>query len=81
MSRHPGTEHLLKYFNFDHLPEGRPREISSVICHLAHWLAGDPGTDYKPAGLPDSPELTAGLRKLLEAKDCFVRAALDTKEE
>ena len=25
--------------------------------------------------LPDSPELTAGLRKLLEAKDCMVRAA------
>jgi len=27
--------------------------------------------------LPDGPELTSGLRKLLEAKDCFVRAALD----
>lgn len=25
----------------------------------------------------DGPELTAGLRKLLEAKDCFVRARLD----
>jgi len=24
----------------------------------------------------EGPELTAGLRKLLEAKDCFVRAAL-----
>jgi hypothetical protein len=24
--------------------------------------------------LPDGTELTAGLRKLLEAKDCFVRA-------
>lgn len=24
--------------------------------------------------LDDSPELVAGLRKLLEAKDCFVRA-------
>jgi hypothetical protein len=23
--------------------------------------------------LPDGPELIAGLRKLLEAKDCFVR--------
>jgi hypothetical protein len=28
------------------------------------------------AGKLDGPELTAGLRKLLEAKDCFVRAAL-----
>jgi len=27
--------------------------------------------------LPDGPELSAGLRHLLEAKDCFVRAALD----
>jgi hypothetical protein len=27
--------------------------------------------------IEDSPELTAGLRKLLEAKDCFVRASLD----
>jgi hypothetical protein len=31
--------------------------------------------------LPDGPELTVGLRKLLEAKDCFVRAALDRLEE
>lgn len=30
----------------------------------------------------DGPELTAGLRKLLEAKDCFVRQALvDSKEK
>ena len=26
--------------------------------------------------LDDGPELTAGLRKLLEAKDCFVRQSL-----
>lgn len=25
--------------------------------------------------LPDDPELIAGLRKLLEARDCFARAA------
>lgn len=31
--------------------------------------------------LPDGPELTAGLRKLLEAKDCFVRAAVDAHRE
>jgi hypothetical protein len=31
--------------------------------------------------LKDGPELTAGLRKLLEAKDCFVRQALvDSRE-
>jgi hypothetical protein len=27
----------------------------------------------------DGPELSAGLRKLLEAKDCFVRQSLDDK--
>ncbi len=26
--------------------------------------------------LPDDPEPTTGLRKLLEAKDCFVRATV-----
>jgi len=31
--------------------------------------------------LPDGPELSAGLRKLLESKDCFVRAALDLPAE
>ena len=33
--------------------------------------------------LPDGPEKSAGLRKLLEAKDCFVRSAIelpDTEE-
>lgn len=30
--------------------------------------------------LPDGPEKSAGMRKLLEAKDCFVRTALDMPE-
>lgn len=65
-ARHPSTRHLLRYFSFDHLPsELKP---TSQRCHdLAHAMAQE---------LPDGPELTAGLRKLLEAKDCFVRAAL-----
>lgn len=29
---------------------------------------------------PDSPEKEAGLRKLLEARDCFLRAALSAKD-
>lgn len=29
------------------------------------------------AMLPDGAEKTAGLRKLLEAKDCFVRALVE----
>ncbi len=30
--------------------------------------------------LPDGPEKSAGMRKLLEAKDCFVRCAIDLPE-
>lgn len=65
--RHPATTGLLKWFDYQHLPPNL-KQISS----LCHGLAYDI-TD----SLPDSPELTAGLRKLLEAKDCFVRAAVD----
>ena len=65
--RHPGTQHLAKYFDYDHLPP-HLRGISERCAGLAAQMIG---------GLPDGPELTAGLRKLLEAKDCFVRAKLD----
>ncbi|MFF7949150.1 hypothetical protein [Streptomyces griseorubiginosus] len=65
--RHPGTTHLLRYFEYAHLPE-HLQAVSKPCSDLAHQLAD---------ALPDGPELTAGLRKLLEAKDCFVRAALD----
>lgn len=66
--RHPGTTHLLRYFEYAHLPE-RLQAVSKPCGDLASEMV---------AALPDGPELTAGLRKLLEAKDCFVRAALDT---
>lgn len=66
--RYPGTRHLAQFFDFEHLPPGsKMREVSSECYRLAGAMIHD---------LPDGPELTAGLRKLLEAKDCFVRAAL-----
>lgn len=65
---HPSTAHLLRYFKFGHLPE-RLKAVSAPFADLANQLAD---------GLPDGPEKTVGLRKLLEAKDCAVRAALDT---
>jgi hypothetical protein len=65
--RHPGTTPLLRYFEYDHLPE-RLQWYSIPFHGLAHEVV-----DH----LPDGPELTAGLRKLLEAKDCIVRAAVD----
>lgn len=57
----------LKQFNYGHLPENL-QPVSKQMHELAHWM------DVR---LPDSPEKDVGLRKLLEAKDCFVRAALD----
>lgn len=62
---HPNTAELLGYFKWEHLPP-KLQEISRPIGELAHAMAEK----------LDGPELTAGLRKLLEAKDCLVRAAL-----
>lgn len=62
--RHPGTRHLAKLFEFEHLPE-HLREISQPCAELAQQMIDS---------LPDGAELSAGLRKLREAKDCFVSA-------
>lgn len=67
MTRHPSTTHLLRYFEYGHLPE-RLQGFSAPFSEMANEIV-----DH----LPDGPELTAGLRKLLEAKDCIVRAAVD----
>lgn len=64
--RHPATQQIARWFDFAHLPE--PLQEVSRRCE---WLAA-----LMIEELPDGPELTTGLRKLLEAKDCFVRAAL-----
>ena len=56
----------IKYFAYAHLPE-KLQEVSKPIGDLA---------DKLEATIPDGPEKDAGMRKLLEAKDCFVRAAL-----
>ncbi|MEU8855756.1 hypothetical protein AB0C48_13875 [Streptomyces sp. NPDC048556] len=69
--RHPGTTHLLRYFEYGHLTE-HLQAVSKPCSDLAHELV---------EALPDGPELSAGLRKLLEAKDCFVRAAVDAARE
>lgn len=62
---------ILRYFAYDHLPQ-LLRDVSEPFHHLAHLLVD---------ALPSSPELSAGLRKLLEAKDCAVRAALPPEED
>jgi hypothetical protein len=58
---------ILKYFAYEHLPT-HLRSVSAPVGDLAKLMN---------ELLPDGPEKSAGMRKLLEAKDCFVRAALD----
>lgn len=62
---HPAVAHVLQYFAYEHLP-AHLQEVSRPFADLAHQVAG----------LSASPEVTVALRKLLEAKDAAVRAAL-----
>lgn len=73
MARHPGVTGLLRWLKTNpNLPEGAPKSVAE-ICEDTSMLIVN--------AIPvDSPELTEGLRKLLEAKDCFVRAAIIAKE-
>ncbi len=61
----------IKYFAFAHLPQ-HLHPVSGTICDIAHKME---------ALLLDGPEKSAGMRKLLEAKDCFVRAALEKPKD
>ena len=56
----------MKYFDYEHLPE-KLQDVSKPIGDIARQMNEI---------LPNCPEKSAGLRKLLEAKDCLVRAAL-----
>lgn len=59
-------EFLLQFFEYEHLPD-KLKSVSRPFCKLAEEIVKD---------LPRNPERTVALRKLLEAKDCAVRAAL-----
>lgn len=59
-------EPLLQFFEYAHL-RGDLQDVSKPFCELADRIV---------ATLPRNPERTTALRKLLEAKDCAVRAAL-----
>jgi hypothetical protein len=58
---------IMRYFEYDHLPE-HLRDVSRRFQLLAIWIDNN---------LPDGPERTVALRKLLESKDCAVRARLE----
>lgn len=60
------NEPILQFFAFAHLPS-HLQDVSAPFHNLAHYLVKT---------LPRNPERTIALRKLLEAKDAGVRAAL-----
>lgn len=64
MTRHPSVEAVTRFFEYEHLPDSL-REVAYTFWSVKNEMLSI---------LDDDPELTAGLRKLLEAKDCFVRA-------
>lgn len=57
---------MLIFFSYEHLPTPL-KEVSKLFYDLAQQMIEI---------LPDNEEARVGLRKLLEAKDCAVRAAL-----
>lgn len=63
----PERSPIMRYFSYGHLPE-KLREISYPFFELAERMEST---------LPKGPEKSVALRKLLEAKDAAVRAALD----
>ncbi|MEV0617551.1 hypothetical protein AB0I81_29815 [Nonomuraea sp. NPDC050404] len=69
IGRHPATVAIARYFEYDHLPPFL-QVVSKPSADLAQQMIDT---------MPDCTELTVGLRKLLEAKDSFVRAALPPK--
>ena len=59
------TNPLLQYFEYKHLPADK-QAFSKPFGDLAHQMV---------QSLPENIETDAFLRKLLEAKDCAVRAS------
>lgn len=60
------AEPILQFFEFDHLP--MPLQVISGPFHATAYRVVEE--------LPRNPERTVALRKLLEAKDCAVRAMI-----
>lgn len=68
---HPATQQLLRFFEWEHLPKGPLQNQSMRFQGLARSVLYD---------TPPGPEVTTCLRKLLESKDCAVRALLPAPE-
>lgn len=59
---------ILRFFHYRHLPE-KLQGISAPFCDMARLIIDT---------CPRNAERTMALRKLLEAKDCAVRASLES---
>ena len=57
---------MMQFFTYSHLPE-KMQEVSKAFAELAQSM---------DELLPENAEKTTALRKLLEAKDCAVRATI-----
>jgi len=62
---------ILRFFEYAHLPE-RLQRVSAPFAEMAMQMA----TGFGDFEQTTDAETAAGLRRLLEAKDCAVRAAL-----
>lgn len=67
MSNGPLPDPMLRWFRYEHLPE-HLRVTSKRFSELAWDLV---------RSLPQGSERRQALRKLLESKDCAVRAKID----
>lgn len=59
-------DRLLQFFEYKHLPN-HLQGTSKMFHDLAHGIVN---------AIPSNAERTVALRKLLEAKDCAVRAVI-----
>lgn len=70
---HDSIPLLLRYFDYDHLPP-ELQEVSKPFSNLALDMVRRFG-ETEDGG--SGAQLNRGLQKLIEAKDCMVRAALN----
>ncbi len=68
------TDKIMRWFNEGHLWRHLDKTVKAVAARVgdvARWMDDE---------LPYSDEKMAGIRKLLEARDCFVRATIEAME-
>lgn len=63
-------DRMMRNFRYAHLPP-RLQDVSQHFAFLARWTVDN---------IPSSAERTVALRKLLESKDCAVRARIEGDE-